>query len=214
MVKAGGKILALTGGIACGKSTVCEFFRGWGAEIWDADEASHRLTGPGGALAEAVVARFGEGVRSADGGVDRKALGAVVFADAEALGALNRLVHPAVRAAGREWAAGVRERGGRGVAAVPLLFECGWEGGGEWDEVASVCARRETVLGRLEGRGFAGEEAAARIDSQWPVEEKAARCKWVIWNDGGLEALEAECRRVWEGVFLGGGGRDGRLKGA
>lgn len=196
-----GKILALTGGIACGKSTVCGFFQGWGAEIWDADEASHQLTGAGGALVEAVIARFGEGVRGADGGVNRKALGAIVFADAEALAALNGLVHPAVRAAGREWAAGVRARGGRGVAAVPLLFECGWERGGEWDDVACVSARRGTVLRRLEGRGFTGAAAAARIDSQWPVEEKAARCRWVIWNDGGLEALEAECRRVWEGVF-------------
>lgn len=196
-----GKILALTGGIACGKSTVCEIFRGYGAEIWDADEASHQLTGAGGALVESVVARFGEGVRAADGGVDRKALGTIVFADAEALAALNRLVHPAVRAAGQEWAEAVRARGGRGVAAIPLLYECGWEGGGEWDDVACVCARRETVLRRLEARGFTGAAAASRIDSQWPVEEKAARSRWVIWNDGSLAELEAECRKVWAGVF-------------
>lgn len=201
MTAQGGKILALTGGIACGKSTVCGIFRGYGAEIWDADEASHRLTGPGGALVEAVVARFGEGVRAADGGVDRKALGELVFADAEALETLNRLVHPAVRAAGREWAEGVRARGGCGVAAIPLLYECGWEGGAEWDDVACVCARRETVLRRLVDRGFIGEAAAARIDSQWPVEAKAARSRWVIWNDGTLSELEAECRRIWAGVF-------------
>ena len=113
---------ALTGGIACGKSTVADFWRQWGAEVLDADSVAHALIAPGGECAEAVAREFGARVRAAQGGIDRTALGSVVFADADARERLNRLLHPAVIRRMRAWAEGIRRESRFGVAVVPLLF--------------------------------------------------------------------------------------------
>lgn len=196
-----GFCLVVTGGIACGKSTVCGFFRRWGADIWDADEESHALTGPGGAAVKKIVRTFGSGVVGRDGGIDRRRLGDVVFADEAALAKLNALVHPAVFKAGRRWAAAVRRQGRKGAAAIPLFFECGMSVGREWPAVLCLSADRDTMLRRLRDRGLTEEEAMARIASQWPVSEKADRSTDVIGNDGTLEELEGRCREVFEKYF-------------
>lgn len=190
---------ALTGGIACGKSAVAERWRAWGAETLDADEVAHALIAPGGACVEAVVREFGPAVRAADGGVDRGRLGQIVFADARARQRLNGLLHPAVILRMRDWAAGIRRDGKLGVAVVPLLYEVGWAG--EWDAVVCVAAEEKTMLERLAVRGLAPEEARARIASQWPVREKAARADRVIENDGSLAELETKCRAIWNDLF-------------
>ena len=196
-----GFCLVVTGGIACGKSTVCEFFRRWGADIWDADEESHALTGPGGAAVKKIVRTFGSGVIGRDGGIDRKRLGEVVFADEAALARLNALLHPAIFRAGRRWAAAVRRQGRMGAAAIPLFFECGMSAGREWPAVVCISAGRDTMMRRLMGRGLTEEAAMARIASQWPVSEKAERATDIIENDGTLEELEAQCRTVFERYF-------------
>ena len=196
-----GFCLAVTGGIACGKSTVCGFFRRWGADIWDADEEAHALTGPGGAAVKKIVRTFGSGVIGRDGGIDRRRLGEIVFADETALERLNAMLHPAILKAGRRWAAAVRRRGGKGVAAIPLFFECGMSAGREWPAVVCLSASRGTMLRRLRDRGLGEEEAMARIASQWPVSEKAEQSTDVIENDGTLEELEARCREVFAKYF-------------
>ena len=186
---------ALTGGIACGKSTVADFWRQWGAEVLDADHVAHALIAPGGECAEAVAREFGARVRAATGGIDRTALGAVVFADPAARERLNRLLHPAVIRRMRAWADGIRRAGQRGVAVVPLLFEAGMEK--EWDAVVCVAADEKTMLERLAARGLSPAEAKARIASQWPVREKRTRADRVIENNGSLAELENACRAVW-----------------
>ena len=185
----------MSGGIACGKSTVAEFWRQWGAEVLDADPVAHALIAPGGECVEAVAREFGAGVRAASGGIDRRALGALVFADAGARERLNRLLHPAVIRRMRAWAADVRRAGRRGVAVIPLLFEAGLEK--DWDAVVCVASSEETMLKRLAARGLAPAAAQARIASQWPVREKAARADRVIENNGSLAELEEKCRAVW-----------------
>ena len=185
----------MSGGIACGKSTVAEFWRQWGAEVLDADPVAHALIAPGGECVEAVAREFGAGVRAASGGIDRRALGALVFADADARERLNRLLHPAVIRRMRAWAADVRRAGRRGVAVIPLLFEAGLEK--DWDAVVCVASSEETMLKRLAARGLAPAAAQARIASQWPVREKAARADRVIENNGSLAELEEKCRAVW-----------------
>ena len=185
----------MTGGIACGKSTVAEFWRQWGAEVLDADHVAHALIAPGGECVEAVAREFGDHVRAAKGGIDRNSLGAVVFRDSSARERLNQLLHPAVIRRMRAWAEDVRRDGRRGVAVVPLLFEAGMEK--EWDAVVCVASDEKTMWKRLAERGLSPAEAKARIASQWPVREKMARADRVIENNGSLAELEKTCRAIW-----------------
>jgi dephospho-CoA kinase len=190
-----GRCVALTGGIACGKSTVAGFWRQWGADVLDADDVAHGLLAPGGECVAAVAQAFGPDVRGADGGIDRARLGRIVFADPEARRRLEALVHPAVVRHMREWAAEIRRHGRLGVAVVPLLFEAGLEK--DWDAVVCVASSEQTMLERLAERGLSPEEAQARIASQWPVRDKIARADHVIENNQGLAELESTCRAVW-----------------
>ena len=189
----------MTGGIACGKSTVAGFWRRWGAELLDADEVAHRLIAPGGVCVEAVQQAFGPRIWTPDGGIDRARLGAIVFADEAARQRLNALLHPPVIRRMRVWADGIRREGLAGVAVIPLLFEAGLEK--EWDAVVCVASDEKTMLERLAARGLSPAEAKARIASQWPVREKMARADRVIENDGSLAELEKKCRAIWNDLF-------------
>lgn len=198
-MKKKGICIALTGGIACGKSTVADFWRQWGAETLDADRVAHALIAHGGDCVEAVVREFGPRVRSAKGGVDRSLLGSIVFSDSSARERLNALLHPAVIRRMRAWAEKIRREGKPGVAVVPLLFEVGMEK--EWDAIVCVASDEKTMLERLTSRGLTLAEARARIASQWPVREKMARADRVIENNGSLAELEKKCRDVWKDLF-------------
>ncbi len=188
--------MALTGGIACGKSKVAGFWRRWGAEMLDADEIAHRLIAPGGVCVDAVQQAFGPRIWTPDGGINRARLADIVFADAAARQRLNDLLHPPVIRRMRQWAEGIRREGLVGVAVIPLLFETGTEK--EWDAVVCVASAEPTILDRLERRGLTAEQARARLASQWPVSEKAARADRVIENNGSLAELEAQSRAVWK----------------
>lgn len=196
-----GFCLVVTGGIACGKSTVCGFFRRWGAEIWDADDEAHALLAPGGAAVKKLLRTFGSRIASGDGGIDRRRLGELVFADEAALARLNAITHPAILEAGRRFAVSVRRRGVPGAAAIPLFFECGMAPGRAWPAVLCLSATRETMIRRLLDRGLTEDEALARIASQWPVSEKAALSTDVIENDGTLADLESRCLDVFVRYF-------------
>ena len=190
-----GICVALTGGIACGKSTVADYWRRWGAEVLDADPVAHTLIAHGGECVEAVVQAFGARVRAANGGVDRSVLGSIIFADTSARERLNALLHPTVIHRMRAWAEEIRRGGRLGVAVVPLLFEAGMEK--DWDAVICVASDEQTMLERLVQRGLSSHEAKARMASQWPVREKMARADRVIENNGSLAELEVQCRAVW-----------------
>jgi dephospho-CoA kinase len=190
-----GQCVALTGGIACGKSAVADLWRRWGAELLDADEIVHELLGPGGECVEAVAEAFGPDVRLADGGIDRDRLGRIGFDDPQARRRLEALVHPAVIRRMRAWTAEVRRDGRFGVAVVPLLFEAGMEN--DWDAVICVASDESTMLERLAKRGLSPEEARTRIASQWPVRAKAASAGHVIENNGSLDDLERRSREIW-----------------
>lgn len=178
---------------------MADLFRRWGAETLDADQVAHALIAPGGECVEAVAREFGPRVLAAEGGVDRRALGAVVFGDAGALARLNALLHPAVIRRMRAWAQDVRREGRRGVAVIPLLFEAGLEK--EWDAIVCVASDEKTMMERLARRGLSPREAEARIASQWPVREKMARADHGIDNNGSLAELETRCRAIWTNLF-------------
>ncbi len=178
------RILGLTGSIGMGKSTVAAMFAEFGVPVFDADACVHRLQGPGGALLGAIEAEF-PGTTGADG-VDRPALGAQVFGNAEAMARLEAIVHPAV-AAERE-AFLIEHAGARLVVFdIPLLFETHREKG--LDSIAVVSADSETQRRRVLARpGMTPERFAEILARQLPDADKRARADFVI--DTGLSLAE------------------------
>ncbi|GAB6932912.1 dephospho-CoA kinase [Calditerricola satsumensis] len=184
--------LGLTGGIACGKSTVLAMFARRGIPTVDADVLARRVVEPGEPAWREIVERFGADILLPDGRIDRKRLGALVFADEAARLDLNRIVHPRVRAAMWHEVEEAERRGAKLVVCdVPLLFESGLED--RFDAVMVVYVPPEEQLRRLMARdGLTREEALARIRAQMPIEEKRRRADYVIDNSGPLAATERQ----------------------
>jgi dephospho-CoA kinase len=194
--------VALTGGIATGKSGVRARVASRGVPTVDADTLVHELLSAGGEAAAEVVRRFGGRVRGADGAVDRRVLAALVFEDAEARRDLEAMLHPRVYARIEAWASRQARAGARWILAdIPLLFETGHER--DFDRViATVCSPDEQVR-RVMARDGCDEAAArARLRAQWPAATKAARATDVIDTGGEVEATNAQvdaiCRKMDE----------------
>lgn len=186
--------VALTGGIATGKSHVLEVLRRSGIPCLDADTLAHGVMAAGTEAAQAIGARFGD-VLTPEGAVDRRKLGPLVFADPEARAALEAIVHPAVY---RAIQAGLRafEMVGAPLAIVdiPLLYETGRPG--DFDcVIATVCAP-DTQRERLRARGLAEAQIDQRLEAQLPAAEKAARADIVISTDGTFEETERQVAGV------------------
>ncbi|MEU8888286.1 dephospho-CoA kinase [Streptomyces sp. NPDC048442] len=187
--------VGLTGGIGAGKSEVSRLLASYGAVVVDADKIAREVVEPGTPGLDAVVAAFGEGVLAADGTLDRPALGAIVFADPEKLKTLNAIVHPLVGARSAELA-GAAAADAVVVHDVPLLTENGLAS--LYDLVVVVDASPETQLDRLVRlRGTSEADARGRMAAQATREQRLAVADLVIDNDGPLEALEPQVRKVW-----------------
>lgn len=186
--------VAITGGIACGKSLFSHYLGQLGVDILDADDVVHRLEEPGGAAVSAIVDIFGAGVLRTDGGIDRVALGTLVFKDEAARARLNGVLHPRVKEALSVW---LSEPGQRLKAAViPLLFEVEWDAA--WDVIICLVSSEAVQLERLmRDRGLSEEQARLRIAAQMPVAEKAARSHLVVKNDADAFALAQEAAKVY-----------------
>ena len=183
--------VALTGGIATGKSHVLDQFRKRGVPCLDADLLTHGVESAGTEATQAIAARFGD-VLAADGAVDRQKLAPLVFADPGARRDLEAIVHPAVY---RAIAAGLRAfelLGGYPLAVVdvPLLYETGHAQ--DFDRVIVMACPPEVQIARLIERGMSDAEARQRIAAQWPTEEKAARADFVIRTDGSVEKTDEQ----------------------
>lgn len=183
--------IALTGGIGTGKSTVLRMLEARGVPTVDADVLARQAVAPGSPGADAVVARFGAGVRGADGAVDRRALAAIVFADPQARRDLEQIVHPAVYAAIGDWFTRLPSTTRWAVADIPLLMETGREAA--FDRVVVVACTPDEQVRRVMARdGLTEAEARARRDAQWPIADKVARAPDVIWTTGSLEQTEQQ----------------------
>ncbi|HVX28980.1 MAG TPA: dephospho-CoA kinase [Nitrolancea sp.] len=190
-------VIGLTGNIACGKSLVLKTLRELGAETFDADLVAHEVMRHGTPAWRAIVERFGEGVVGEDGEINRRALGAIVFADPAALEALDQIVHPATVAAIRDRVAKVA--GGVAVIDAIKLFEAGLNA--DCDEIWVVDCTREQQIERLMRRNNLTREAAIeRIDAQPPQTEKRARADRIIDNSGAPDDTVAAVRALWETV--------------
>jgi dephospho-CoA kinase len=192
--------VALTGGIATGKSHVLEQLRRRGVPCLDADSITHGVTASGTEATSAIATRFGADVLAEDGSVDRAKLGSIVFADPAARHELEALVHPAVY---RAIAAGLRafellDASPLAVVDVPLLYESGHAL--DFDRVIVTICPPEMQLARLLERGLTAREARQRIAAQWPTEEKARRATFVIRTDGTFEATDRQVERVLESL--------------
>jgi dephospho-CoA kinase len=186
--------IGLTGGIGSGKSTVAALLAERGAVIVDADRIAREVVEPGTAGLAAVVAAFGDGVVGPDGGLDRPALAAVVFADPQARARLDGIVHPLVRARAAELAAAAPPDAVL-VHDIPLLVETGQAG--RYDLVLVVRADLGTRVARLEERGMTEDDARARIAAQATDEQRAAVADVVLDNSGTREELVAQLDRFW-----------------
>lgn len=198
-------IVALTGGIGTGKSSVARLFEKLGARVLDADAIVRELQAPGSPVLAAIVDAFGEGILTEDGALDREALGAIAFQDKQARRRLESLVHPAVGAEMARRLAAARAEGVPVVVLdIPLLFEGrragrGGASQGSFETTVLVYAPEATQVERVVARdGCTREEALRRIRAQIPIEEKRALADHVIDNTGRPEDTERQVRALWQ----------------
>lgn len=205
--------IALTGGIACGKSLVAKFLRELGVSVLDADDVVHELEAPGGAAVEPIAKRFGTGVLASDGGVDRAKLARLVFGVGEgrqtpdgrwnighetldARHDLEAIIHPLVRQRLLDFVSAPVSHAPFPVplAIIPLLYESHFES--DYDIILCVTSSEDRQIERMvRTRGYTQAQAEARLAAQMPVREKAARADRIIQNDSTPEELKAEVRR-------------------
>jgi dephospho-CoA kinase len=190
------RLVGLTGGIGSGKSTVSAALAARGALIIDADAIVRDVQRPGSPVLQQMAVRFGTGVLASDGSLDRAAVAAIVFADADALKALNDIVHPAVGAEMNRQVMAEVATDRSVVMDIPLLTENPREG---LQGKIVVDVPVETQVQRLvQFRGFDEADARARIAKQATREERLRIADFVVDNGGDLEALAPQLDALWE----------------
>lgn len=197
MRTAGIRVIGLTGGIATGKSSVASFFQARGAVVIDADQLAREAVEPGSRGLAEVAAAFGGGVLTADGRLDRRRLGEIVFSDSARRSRLEGILHPEIRRLAEERIACAARAGQRVLFYMaPLLLEAGVTD--RVDEVWVVTVRPEVQLERLMRRdGISREEAQRIIDSQMPLAEKESYGRIVIDNSGTPEETSRQLAGIW-----------------
>jgi dephospho-CoA kinase len=211
--------VGLTGGLGSGKSTVAKMFAQLGAYVFYADEIGRELMQPGQAVYAAIVERFGPSVVKADGKLDRPELARIAFGSRRDGGGrieeLNAIVHPATIARQAELIEQVAARDPDAVTMVEsaLIFETKYGGAGGWqkrfDRIIFVKASQELQIARFVERTCRGKalsdeehaeieaEARRRLARQVKGERNAARCNYVLTNDGALEQLRVQVEAIW-----------------
>jgi dephospho-CoA kinase len=193
--------VGLTGGIACGKSTVAKMFSELGAYIVDADAIVHDLYRPGEEIYQELIKRFGQEIVKANGEIDRARLAAAAF-DGGRVEELNKIVHPAVIRRQEQW---MREAGAKDPSAIvvveaALILEAGARE--RFDKIVVVTCTPEQKIERLAGRTGMSEPAARveverRTRAQLSDEEKARRADFVIDNSGALDATRRQVQEIY-----------------
>lgn len=191
------KILGLTGGSGTGKSAACTAFARLGCGVIDADATYRTLCDTCEPMLKEIQNVFGD-VFSTDGKLDRKKLGAIVFADAQKLQQLNAITHPYIRQAARDAFAAYSKRGCLlCIYDAPVLFEGQMET--LCDKTCAVLAARNTRIARIVARDAITEEyAALRIDAQKDDAFYREKCDYVVQNDADLDTLYTQVRKIYE----------------
>lgn len=184
--------IALTGGIACGKSLFAKFLAELGIQLLDADDVVHELEAAGGVAVPLIKQEFGECVVDASGGIDRGKLAEIVFSDVSARKRLEEILFPLVRSRLQDFVAdGDCPR----IAVIPLLFESHWES--DYDIILCIASPEHVQIDRMMAtRGYTRAQALARLAAQMPVHEKMARSHLSVMNDSTSDKLKVEAKRV------------------
>jgi dephospho-CoA kinase len=189
--------VALTGGIATGKSRCLTVLRALGVPTIDADQIARDVVASGTDGFWAIVRRFGQQILESNGNIKRDALGSIIFGDTNARRDLEAIIHPRVYQAITQWFETLDAPAG--VADIPLLYETGREG--DFDVVIVAACRPEQQVERLRARNtLSMADAQARIAAQWPLADKVARADYVIDTSGTLEETDANTRELWARV--------------
>ncbi|MEN3337673.1 MAG: dephospho-CoA kinase [Acidobacteriota bacterium] len=189
--------VALTGGIATGKSFCLARFAALGVPVVDADALARDVVSAGSAALASIRARFGDSIIAPGGTLDRAALGRIVFRDRAARTDLEAIVHPAVYRRITEWFITLPPETRLAIADIPLLFETGHSP--DFHRVVVCACDPAEQLRRLMRRdGLSEADARARLAAQWPIIEKVARADYVIRTDGTMADTEAGVRTVLE----------------
>ena len=193
--------VGLTGGVACGKSTVAKMFADLGATIVDADTIAHELYRPGHEVLQELVRHFGPEILKPDGQLDRAKLATLVF-DGGRVEELNKIVHPAVIRQQDEWMRALGEKDPYAVAIVEaaLILEAGAKD--RFDRIMVVTCKPAQKVARFAQRTGTSEDAARadvdrRTKAQMPDEEKARRADFVIDNSGPVEETRHQVQRIY-----------------
>jgi dephospho-CoA kinase len=193
--------VGLTGNIGAGKTTVADLFRSWGATVIDADGLVRELQAPGQPMLQEIAQHFGRDIIAPDGSLDRQRLRRKVLADATALTALNRIVHPAVHRRRQHLLAEARRRGDHIVISdIPLLFEA--TDPAEFDAVVLVDAPEALRQARLlASRDLSPEEIDRLMAVQLSSTLKRAASHYIIDNDADIAALTQAAKAVWQALL-------------
>jgi dephospho-CoA kinase len=194
--------VGLTGGIACGKSTVAKEFKRLGAYIIDADELARQAIEPKTAAWQKIADCFGPKILKADRQIDRNRLAEIVFADKDSLTKLNEIVHPPVMQAEKKLIADITRRDPEAliIVEVPLLIETGHQQ--QMQRVIVVAATPDNQLQRLLGKGFSQSQAWARINAQLSITEKIRYADFVIFNNGSLQKVYKQVKNIFTQLKL------------
>ena len=192
------KIIGLTGGIACGKSTVSAYLKQKGAVIIDGDKISWKLSEPHKAIWQAYVNHFGTKILNADNSLNRRLIGQIVFSDEVEKNWMNKTMHPLIKDAILEQIEICRQNDVKVVVLdIPLLYEAGWDKFA--DEVWVVKVSRQLQIKRIQDRDkLTQQEAENRINAQMSVEEKAKRADVVIDSSAAPEITLQKVERICE----------------
>lgn len=193
-------VIGLTGGIGCGKSEAAAFLEQLGAVHVDADAISRELTAPGGAALQPIREKFGDGVFTEDGTLDRAALGDIVFESEVNRLALEAIIHPMVQSRAWSQIENAIHQGERVIVLnVPLLYETGMDA--LCDETWVMSASEETQLARVMARGLTEEQARKRIQNQMSPMERNSRATRVINTDRMIERTHSELQSMYQQIL-------------
>jgi dephospho-CoA kinase len=193
--------VGLTGGLASGKSFVGRELAALGCLVIRADDLGHRVLDPGAEAYDGVVAEFGSGILNADGTINRRALGAIVFADPDRLAKLNALVHPAVRARSKRIVEEFASHSPHGIAITEaaILIETG--SSQTYDKlIVAVCSEQQQIERAMERDRLSRAEVLDRLRRQMPLAEKVKYADYVIDTSGTKERTIEQTRAVFESL--------------
>lgn len=191
------KKIAVTGGLASGKSSVCQILKNLGAFVVNSDDIAHQLLSSRTSLGQQIISLLGTDIIE-NGQLNRKKIAEKVFKDSKKLEALEKLLHPPILETIRSLSEEVKQSGSTDffVVEMPLLYEIKQEG--FYDYVISVSAEPDECRKRYTQSGHTDEDFKTRNSRQWPLKDKNERANIVLHNDGTLKELEQQVKQLLE----------------